>query len=394
LRAAREGRWNGGKAPYGYAVRGGRLVPGDPAEVAVLRELFARYAAGRDSLRELARDLNRRGVPSPCGCRWHYNVIRKILRSRLYLGELVWNRRHEGRYFGVAAGEVTAEARAGRHHNPASDHVVCPGSHEPLVGRETFELVAQRLEEARRLTAPSKADPFALSGLVVCSQCGSPMHGVTSRSRGKVYKHYLCSRYNERGRDGCTHNRVLEAPLVACVLRKLRQDCQRPDNLARLRTLLAKQAAGPEAAARAEDVRRRLADLEGKIARGRERYLTAPDELTEDLKTTLVEWAGQRERLRQELDGLECRRAEALAGVEAKVARALELLDRLEEVAVRAAPALVRAVLREMVVKVECSFRQEQRKHYLRSHFLRGVIHLRPDLEVTRVDTRALAWTP
>jgi DNA invertase Pin-like site-specific DNA recombinase len=393
LKAAREGKWMGGKPPYGYEARGVRLVLGKPEEVAVLRELFARYAAG-ESLRELARDLNRRGVPSPCGGVWWYNVIRKILRNPLYLGDIVWNRRHEGKYFAVSGGEITAEPRGTRRLNPESEHVGRTGTHEALVDRRTFELVAARLEEARRRTSPRRIDPFALSGLVVCAQCGAPMHGITQRKGGQVYRHYICSAYQVRGKDACAHNRLPEAGLVGCVLRKVGEVCQVPDNVPELRARVRRWLGGPDAGARAEELRRQVADLDRKLAQARERYLSAPPQIAEGLRETLVAWEGQRGRLAVELEDQDRRRQAALADVEARVDRAVELLRQLEKVARGANPARIQGVLRAAVAKVECWFAQRQCARYQRSFFTEGKIHLRPDVAICRLEIRALAWAP
>ena len=67
---ARACGWNGGKAPYGYNLVEGRLVPGDPAEVEIVRWLYHTYARTDTSLRALLLSLNGRGVPSPRGKQW------------------------------------------------------------------------------------------------------------------------------------------------------------------------------------------------------------------------------------------------------------------------------------------------------------------------------------
>src|SRR5262245_20670968 len=79
VRNAAEGRWNGGPAPYGYDLREGRLVPGEPAKVEVVRWIFRAYAAGELGVRKIVNDLNARGVPSPGGRRWRPKAVWEIL---------------------------------------------------------------------------------------------------------------------------------------------------------------------------------------------------------------------------------------------------------------------------------------------------------------------------
>jgi site-specific DNA recombinase len=64
LARAEQGLWNGGFAPYGYRVVADKLVI-DPGTAPIVRGLFQSYVDLDLSLHALARDLNRRGIPSP-----------------------------------------------------------------------------------------------------------------------------------------------------------------------------------------------------------------------------------------------------------------------------------------------------------------------------------------
>ena len=70
----------------------------DPDEAAIVRRIFAEFAAGR-SPKAIARGLNDEGVPGPRGILWRDTAIRGhrqrgtgILNNELYVGRLVWNR--------------------------------------------------------------------------------------------------------------------------------------------------------------------------------------------------------------------------------------------------------------------------------------------------------------
>lgn len=69
-----------GQLPYGYDLADdGRTVRPNPAELALLAEIGALRSAGR-SLRWIARDLTRRGVPTKNGGRrWSHTTIATIL---------------------------------------------------------------------------------------------------------------------------------------------------------------------------------------------------------------------------------------------------------------------------------------------------------------------------
>jgi site-specific DNA recombinase len=87
-------------APYGYRLSPDRPrdpagVTTDPAEAAVVAELFALYREPGTSLRQLALHLDTRGVPTPRGRpRWSSPTIRGILRNPTYTGEVYAQRTH------------------------------------------------------------------------------------------------------------------------------------------------------------------------------------------------------------------------------------------------------------------------------------------------------------
>ena len=82
------------RPPYGYRVspdrpRDPRGVTTDPAEAAVVAELFAMYREPGTSLTRLALHLDARGVPTPSGTsHWSSPTVRGILRNPTYTGQI------------------------------------------------------------------------------------------------------------------------------------------------------------------------------------------------------------------------------------------------------------------------------------------------------------------
>jgi len=84
---------------------GSQVVPGHRGaltiieeEAAVVRRIFAAYAAGRLP-REIAGDLNREGIAPPRGMRWNASTINGnsqcgsgIIFNELYRGRIIWNK--------------------------------------------------------------------------------------------------------------------------------------------------------------------------------------------------------------------------------------------------------------------------------------------------------------
>src|SRR5262249_16019276 len=81
---------------YGVISGGERRVK--EAEAEVIRRVFTLYRDG-SSPREIAKTLNRDGVPGPAGAQWGASTINGnakrgtgLLNNELYIGRLVWAR--------------------------------------------------------------------------------------------------------------------------------------------------------------------------------------------------------------------------------------------------------------------------------------------------------------
>src|SRR5207247_10633542 len=121
--AMRKGLWVGGPVPLGYAAVAKKSVV-VAAEAEAVRTIFMRYLK-LGSVRALAEDLDRRGIRSKPrrlsngrtigGGRFGVGALAYLLKNRFYIGEVVYR------------GEVNR------------------GDHAPIVGRDLFEAVQDKL---------------------------------------------------------------------------------------------------------------------------------------------------------------------------------------------------------------------------------------------------------
>ena len=83
---SREVLHNGGTCPYGYNLNEStnqfQVVP---LEANVVRRIFRERISGR-SLRQIANDLTRDGIPTKRGGRWQANTVKTILENIFYTG--------------------------------------------------------------------------------------------------------------------------------------------------------------------------------------------------------------------------------------------------------------------------------------------------------------------
>jgi site-specific DNA recombinase len=415
MNAAREGRWNGGSPPYGYRVeyeevtvkgkrrrRPRRLIKGPDAEVEAVRWIFTTYANTEISLRELAIQLTSRGVlpPTARGARgdtirnggnrpataWALTTLKGLLKNPVYLGRMVWNRRSEGKFFGVVDCQVAPRKDARQLRNEEGEWMCVDGTHEALIDLETFEKCQLRLGQRRRV-AWKNLKSFLLSGLLICGHCGYRMVGrtVTHRkhSPNLVYHRYICSAYNFFGKNVCYHNAVDSKALADCVVRKLqtdflglvKRDALREEIIAQD---LEESAGDPD---RGKRLRGQVDELTLLVQRATKRVLEEEDEtLVPDYRKHLQDLKGQLKAAQDELKALELsEEAKPVEDLEAKADAALAILDRLAKSLKEGDEPALRDVLRECVDRIELWFSHEPYGKKTRNRFARGLIWVRED---------------
>ncbi len=178
---------------------------------------------------------------------WTDSTIRSILVNPIYAGDMIWNRRTDGRFHRISKGQ--AVARESVHGarlvpNQKEDWIVVRDAHPPLINRRLFEQARQRLEnhpksieQRQRIsklnthgkTWNGQRSRFILSGLMKCSLCGCRYQGVT-RAKGKKRLdgtraktfYYGCGGYITKGKKVCEMNaipqNILEAKVIDTVL--------------------------------------------------------------------------------------------------------------------------------------------------------------------------------
>lgn len=244
---ARRGKaW--GFCPYGWdrtgrGARAEQVV--NPHEAAIVAELVDRLLGG-ESLNELYRDMNKRGEPTPARALWE--KLPAAVRDQ---------RKEKGRKEPPHAWAkstirtlVARDCNAGIRARGAEDSVQM-GDWPPIVDREKHERVLALLSAPERRShsgpRPGARKHLLTHGLGKCGVCGDLLR-VAQRTGRKTNPHiYMC-----RGR-GCT-GRVqskVDAFVADVVIERLAQ----PDALD---WLIGDDEAAQRAAARVEDVQRRL----------------------------------------------------------------------------------------------------------------------------------------
>jgi hypothetical protein len=201
-----EGRFLGGRPPYGYlitdagphpnpakAADGKRLhkLDLDPEAAPVVRRIFGEFIAGH-GFYAIAEGLTRDGIPSPsahdparnrhrCGIAWSKFAVRSILINPRYTGHQVWSKQRKDEVLidvdDVALGHTTKLRWNETGTWVWSKKIVQP----PIIDRDTFDqvqvMISGRATEHARHKPHRSRRPYALRGCVWCGLCERRMQG-------------------------------------------------------------------------------------------------------------------------------------------------------------------------------------------------------------------------
>lgn len=198
--AAREGRYTGGRVPFGYRVdpQTGRFVPDETpwwnglTKAQVAAQIFYWYLE-LQSTSAVSRRLREYGVPAP-EIAWTPAVVGRLLRNPVYKGDFAWGKRSH---------PLNQSSRV----NPGDEWIVCHDSHPPLVSKQVWDETAQLLCRNRRGGRRPRGEKRVLDRFLQCEVCGSTLTPRAAGAKRDEFFYTCASRFNHaRRRQGtaCT----------------------------------------------------------------------------------------------------------------------------------------------------------------------------------------------
>jgi DNA invertase Pin-like site-specific DNA recombinase len=212
-----EGRYLGGRPPYGYrltdagphpnpskAADGKRLhqLEPHPDTAPIVQRIYLEYLSGI-GIFAIAQRLTAEGIPCPSahdrqrnphrsGIAWSKGAVRTILTNPRYTGHAVWNKQHKHESLidveDVALGHETRLTWNQKTEWVYSDHPV----HPALVSKTDLDNVRLRLasrgpKSGGRVVTRTK-HTYCFTGLLFHHACGRRMQGTWNHDRA----HYRC----------------------------------------------------------------------------------------------------------------------------------------------------------------------------------------------------------
>lgn len=170
---AKIGWYPGGRPPLGYkntenpdpaSTLDKNIVVVDTETAPIIKEMFDVYLTNNYSVQDLAKWLNNKGIKSVNGLKIGHSTVANYLKDVFYIGKFSWG---------------------------GKEYV---GKHEKLIDDGVFKKVQELLNERNQNASRKRIHNFLLSGFVYCADCGGRFWAEAHVKKGKVYKHYYCSK--------------------------------------------------------------------------------------------------------------------------------------------------------------------------------------------------------
>lgn len=219
IQKAREGRWNGGFAPYGYRLVDGALKINED-EAPAIRTIFEQYVNTDTGANGLSKYLEAHGFQklvrqngtSPL---FSATLIRSILRNPVYCGKIAFGRRKLEKVHGT---------RNEYRQVPQDNYLLVDGLHEGIVSEELWNAAQVKLLAQSKRYEPvirnKTEQAHLLSALVKCPVCGAGMYSnkCTKRKKDgtpyKPFSYYSCKHRKMQRGQKCDFNKQVQEEVL------------------------------------------------------------------------------------------------------------------------------------------------------------------------------------
>lgn len=219
IQKAREGKWNGGFAPYGYQLVNGKLEINEEEAVAI-RTIYDQYVntdIGSNGISKYLenhgiRKIQRQNGKNPL---FDAHLVRLILKNPVYCGKIAYGRRKTEKVHGT---------RNEYHLVEQDNYLLVDGLHEAIISEEVWNAAqAKLIAQAKKYEHVNKGKDertHLLSGIVKCPICGAGMYGNKSikyKKDGSKYKdffYYGCKHRNMQRGHKCDYRKQIREELL------------------------------------------------------------------------------------------------------------------------------------------------------------------------------------
>lgn len=185
-----------------------------PEEAAIVKRIYMDYLAGY-SLGRIMDELNADEIPSPRGIKqWAHTVILSILTNEKYKGDALLQKTYT----------VDCISKKVRKNNGELPMYLVKNNHEAIISPEMWSRVQEemarrnslkRVDQKNGRTKQGKfSSKYALTGRLVCGECGAPYKRVTWARNGTKRILWRCTSRLENGTEFCKQSPSIDEPAL------------------------------------------------------------------------------------------------------------------------------------------------------------------------------------
>ena len=201
---AREGKWNGGVAPFGYNTdsKGDTLII-EPDEAEIVKIIYDKYVNEELGIDMICNYLNQHGYEKRKTRDFELNyftrgLIVNILDNPVYTGKIA---------YGKSKTQKVKGTRDQYQRVKTDDYLLADGRHEAIISESLWEAAQQKRKEnsVKWNKTHSLEHEHILSGVVKCPLCGTGMAGTVRRRKNKKTGEYKDDFYYR-----CLHRKKMD----------------------------------------------------------------------------------------------------------------------------------------------------------------------------------------
>jgi site-specific DNA recombinase len=242
IEKAHAGEWNQpSSVPFGYLYNSDtKKLEIDDIKAPIVELIFNLYVKGT-GMKSIAFYLNGDNpegevFPSPKGKRWSEYTIGFILKNRVYLGEVVYNKRSRRKRpykQPQLIGKTEDDLYIGNDYNQKEEWIITKNAHDAIINEEIFNQ-AQDIIGTKSVRKGIRNNVSLLAGIGKCGLCGSGLTFKRGRknSLGQVVTkdNYYCMNYIRYGKQFCTSHHMGAVELEGKVIKTLKIEFEKRIN--------------------------------------------------------------------------------------------------------------------------------------------------------------------
>lgn len=228
---ASEGKWNGGRIPYGYDYDPEtRVFTINESESGIIHMIYDKYEESH-SLIQVTKLLNGLGYRTRSGKEWSPTTVAKMMNNPFYLGMYRYNVFNE---------KLTGNAST-KHKKDEDEWVMVEDHHPAIVDMERYQRVQEILLKNRRSNKEPKTymrkNVHIFAGLLYCGYCNQNMQASQDRARSDGYRPSIYSCTTKRRFNTCENKYISDVVVGPFVMNYIANIIKASNNFGRSTTL-------------------------------------------------------------------------------------------------------------------------------------------------------------